>query len=130
MTAFAPMPSGTVATEVKTLPAETVFDLIAGDVESMTGERVTVREAGPILERWHESGAGRYWRNGKGHRDSGYETWAEYVDAMADVLRTADEWPFDPIELWRNGGTLSDGHHRTQAALRAGWDKPIPYTRW
>lgn len=119
-------------TLTRTMPAEQVYSLRANDVRSATGARVLVRDAAEALERWHEDMHERtnartatWW---KGHRDSGHESWSEYVDSLADILRSAEEWPFPPIEV--SGPWLYDGHHRTQAALRAGWDKPIPIQTW
>lgn len=108
-----------------TMPAAEVYELRANDIKEFA---CTVREAGPALERWHETWNDKHNRPfawWKGHRDSGHETWSEYIDSLADILRDAEVWPFPPIEVSRSRNALYDGHHRTQAALRAGWDKPI-----
>lgn len=106
---------------LRQIPAAEVYQLIAADARSAGHPGVKVCDARPILEPWHNQSIGWYTN---GHRDSGARTWSEYVDRMVSILRTADDWPFPPIVV--DGKTLLDGHHRTQAALAAGWDKPIP----
>ncbi|ASZ75248.1 ParB-like nuclease domain protein [Mycobacterium phage MissWhite] len=116
-TAFAPE-----ATDTMTL--EEVSRLRANDVSSMAGVSCTVAESGQYLdeyyqdhERWNYQGGvtGKFW-------DKVYEVVA--------ILETAEEWPFEPIEVSNDKTVLYDGHHRSNAAILAGWDKPIPVKQW
>ncbi|EKF22980.1 hypothetical protein C731_2983 [Mycolicibacterium hassiacum DSM 44199] len=116
-TAFAPE-----ATDTMTL--EEVARLKANDVSSMVGISCSVAESGQYLEeyyqsnpRWNYQGGvtGKFW---------------DKVHEVVDILNVSDEWPFEPIEVNRDKTVLYDGHHRANAALLAGWDKPIPVKQW
>lgn len=51
----------------------------------------------------------------------------EYADALINARNepfpTAKGWPFPPVTVWYDGDEyhLSDGYHRTNAAIREGW---------
>jgi hypothetical protein len=51
-----------------------------------------------------------------------------YIEYLASVLAGAQEWPFPPLTGDPANARLDNGHHRAQAAVLAGWDKPIPVT--
>lgn len=50
------------------------------------------------------------------------------VEEYADILEAADEWPFPALAVFHDGNRhlLAGGFHRTLAARRIGWSKPIP----
>jgi hypothetical protein len=48
----------------------------------------------------------------------------EKVHEVVNILNVSDEWPFEP--LFVSNKTLYNGHHRANAAILAGWSKPIP----
>ncbi|AGK86116.1 ParB-like nuclease domain protein [Mycobacterium phage Kerberos] len=116
-TAFAPSTTPTMTTEE-------VAQLRAQDVYSCLGIDCTVAESGKYLEEWYRDNARWNYQGGvKG------KFW-EKVGEVVDILKNSNEWPFEPIEVSRDKTRLYDGHHRSNAAILAGWDKPIPVEVW
>jgi len=103
---------------VDTLTLEELKKLNSNDATAMVGIKATVEESGTILHEYYLDHPRYNYRGGvKG------KFW-DKVGECADILRTAEEWPFPPLEVV--GGTLVDGHHRANAALMVEWDKEIP----
>ena len=102
---------------METMTIDEVSELWADDCY----KRVTVAESGPVLndeysrDEWYTETYGSFW--GK-------------VGEIADILKKSIEWPFEPLEVSRDRKVLFDGHHRSNAALLVGWDKPIPVDSW
>ncbi|ATW60218.1 ParB-like nuclease domain protein [Mycobacterium phage Ph8s] len=103
-----------------TMTVDEVSALTSNDVAGLCFEHATVGESGPLLDEFYQENArsvspgtppvkGKFW---------------DKVDQVADILKESDEWPFNPLTVI--GKTLYDGHHRANAAIRVGWDKPIP----
>ncbi|AOT24824.1 ParB-like nuclease domain protein [Mycobacterium phage Isiphiwo] len=105
-----------------TLTLEEVSGLSSNDVASMRSVYCTIAESGEHLHEY-------YKENSRAVYDGGpyeYGKFWEKVSQIADILKGSDEWPFPPLVV--RGKTLYDGHHRANAAIKAGWDKPIPVT--
>ncbi|ABE67409.1 ParB-like nuclease domain protein [Mycobacterium phage Che12] len=103
-----------------TLTVDEVSALDSNDVAGLCHVSSTVGESGKHLNEFYKENArsispgtpavkGKFW---------------EKVGQVADILKRSDEWPFDPLTV--RGTTLYDGHHRANAAILAGWSKPIP----
>ncbi|ALF00958.1 hypothetical protein SEA_SERENITY_91 [Mycobacterium phage Serenity] len=110
----------TTALDYDTLTVDEVSALTSNDVAGLCYAFATVAESGPLLDEFYQENArsvspgtppvkGKFW---------------EKVDQVAEILKASDEWPFDPLTVRDN--TLYDGHHRANAAIKSGWDKPIP----
>ena len=105
-----------------TMTVDQIAELKASDVDCRFGETVSVAESGPYLDEYYQTTPRYNYRGGvTGH------FWTK-VNEVADILKGSDEWPFEPIEVC--GKTLLDGHHRSNAAIVAGWDKPIPVVKY
>ena len=107
-------------TDYKTMTTEEISALKANDVFSCLGKDVTVAESGEYLDDYYKRTARYNYGNQKG------KFWDKVQDVV-DILNVSDEWPFKPLTV--NNGRLEDGHHRANAAILAGWDKPIPVTK-
>uniref|UniRef100_A0AAU8GRN0 ParB-like nuclease domain n=1 Tax=Mycobacterium phage BabyBack TaxID=3158877 RepID=A0AAU8GRN0_9CAUD len=101
-----------------------VAQLKASDCSSCMDVDCTVAESGPVLEKFYQSTPRYNFRGGvTGH------FWTK-VNEVAEILKGSDTWPFEPIEVSSDRTVLYDGHHRSNAAILAGWDKPIPVEVW
>ncbi|QFP95566.1 ParB-like nuclease domain protein [Mycobacterium phage GaugeLDP] len=101
-----------------------VAKLYASDCESMGGVVATVEDSGPILDEYYQHTPRYNFRGGvTGH------FWTK-VNEVAEILKGSDTWPFEPIEVSSDRKVLYDGHHRSNGAILAGWDKPIPIEVW
>ena len=94
---------------------ETLKDYRAHDCDN----GATVEHSGAVLHEMYLDDTPRF-----NHGMSNGAFW-EKVNQIADILRVSEVWPFPPINI--EGGGLYDGHHRSNAAIMVGWDKPIPY---
>lgn len=102
-----------------TMMLDQVRKLMAGD----TSNRHTVEDSGPYLEAMYK-GTQRYNFRTPSQPDGAQDRFWQKVHQVAALLLEADVWPFPPLNVW--GDTLMDGHHRSNAAILVGWDKPIP----
>lgn len=103
-----------------TLTLEEVMALDANDTACMAGIKTTVADSGAVLDSYYQHHERYNFRGGvKGH------FWTK-VNEVAEILKGSNEWPFQPLTV--NGERLLDGHHRANAAIVAGWEKPIPVT--
>lgn len=108
--------------EVSTITLDELKQLESGDFGGPVGEIGERFYGTTYLEvkgsDWHDRSGKRRPSGGKRHSE-------HYVALLALTLLIEGEWPFPALsgthtELW-------NGHHRSQAALLIGWDKPIPY---
>ncbi|QBJ01166.1 ParB-like nuclease domain protein [Mycobacterium phage Arissanae] len=107
-----------------TLTLDEVKALQANDVAGLCGPICTVEESGKYLEQYYLSNS----RSISGDQTSPpvYGGFWTKVGEIAAILKDADEWPFPPLVV--RDKTLYNGHHRSNAAIMAGWDKEIPVT--
>ncbi|AVP42209.1 ParB-like nuclease domain protein [Mycobacterium phage GreedyLawyer] len=112
----------TTAVLEKTLTLEEVSALHSNDVASMRGEYVTVAESGEHLNEYYKVHSRPVSVGGPYE----YGKFWDKVSQVAEILKCCDEWPFPPLVVREK--TLYDGHHRANAAIKVGWDKPIPVT--
>ncbi|AER48278.1 ParB-like nuclease domain protein [Mycobacterium phage Blue7] len=112
----------TTAVLDKTLLVEEVSELTSNDVASMRGVHVTIAESGEHLNEYYKENSRVVYEGGPYE----YGKFWDKVSQIADILKGSDEWPFPPLVV--RGNILYDGHHRANAALKVGWDKPIPVT--
>ncbi|AHG23870.1 hypothetical protein CH25_gp16 [Mycobacterium phage EagleEye] len=105
-------------TRTDTMTLEEVSQLRSGDVDSIFGIDCTIADSGEHLDEYYQKYPRYNFRKPGGF-------WAK-VNEVAEILKGSDEWPFEPIEISSDRKTLWDGHHRSNAAILVGWDKPIP----
>ncbi|QGH78087.1 ParB-like nuclease domain protein [Mycobacterium phage LoneWolf] len=99
-----------------------VSALKSNDVENMMGIPCTIAESGEHLNRYYQTHARRISEDS--HPVTG-GFWTK-VGEVAAILKDSTVWPFPPLMV--REGVLYDGHHRANAAIKAGWDKEIPVT--
>lgn len=105
-----------------TLTLEEVSALHSNDVASLMGVKATVADSGKHLEDYYRENS----RSVRKYSKPEYGKFWDKVEEIAALLDGAKEWPLPPLMVKR--GTLYDGHHRANAAIKVGWDKPIPTT--
>ncbi|QBJ00268.1 ParB-like nuclease domain protein [Mycobacterium phage Pharaoh] len=106
-----------------TLTLDEVSKLNSNDVACLLRTQCTIADSGQHLEGYYITNS-REVRPGSGHSE--YGRFWDKVGEIAEILKGSDEWPLPPLMV--RGDTLYDGHHRANAAIKAGWDKPIPVT--
>lgn len=106
------------------MTTDEVAQLRASDCMSCAGVDCTVADSGPVLEEFYQTTPRYNYQGGVTGK-----FWAK-VHEVVDILNSSNEWPFEPLEVSRDRKTLWDGHHRSNAAILAGCDKPIPVEEW
>ncbi|QFG12583.1 ParB-like nuclease domain protein [Mycobacterium phage Toaka] len=113
----------TTALGYETLTLDEVKSLTSNDVAGLCYQYgVSVEDSGAHLDEYYQS-------NARSIRDGGPSVYGHFwtkVGEVEAILKTSDQWPFPPLTVREN--TLYDGHHRANAAIKAGWDKEIPVT--
>ncbi|QFG11598.1 ParB-like nuclease domain protein [Mycobacterium phage BogosyJay] len=105
-----------------TLTTDQVKRLRSNDVENMMGISCTIEDSGQHLDRYYHNNSRRI----SDHTPPVYGGFWTKVGEVAAILKDSTDWPFPPLMV--REGVLYDGHHRANAAIKAGWDKEIPVT--
>ncbi|AXH48852.1 ParB-like nuclease domain protein [Mycobacterium phage Steamy] len=108
---------------IDTLTVDEVSKLNSNDVAMLLRTACTIAESGKHLEGYYLTNSREVF---PGDRNAQTGKFWEKVSQIEAILKEADDWPLPPLMV--RGDTLFDGHHRANAAIKAGWDKPIPVT--
>lgn len=114
----------TTALAEKTMTVEEISSLKSNDLRCLMSVDSTIAESGKHLESYYQNNSRSIEPGVSG--PSVYGGFWTKVSQVADILKGSDEWPFPPLTV--RGDHLFDGHHRANAAIKAGWSKPIPVT--